>query len=86
VHDLKRLIKNKLHTSLKDYSEEVIRLRKGEDFLESDTSIVDLFNTRAEALEIIIIGEKGIGMYKMVASEYSKIFIPISDFLFACHH
>ena len=75
-----------MQSSLKDYSEEVIRLRKGEDFLESDTSIVDLFNTRAEALKIIIIGEKGIGMYKMVTSEYSKIYIPISDFLFACHH
>jgi hypothetical protein len=66
-----------LQSSLKDSSEEVICLRKGKDILESDTPIVDLFNTRAEALEIIIIGENG--MCKIIASEYFEIYTYISD-------
>ena len=69
VHDLKRLIKDKLRSFLKDVSEEVISLHKGGNNLKSSTTIIDLFNTGNEALEIIIIGEKG--MYKMVASEYT---------------
>jgi hypothetical protein len=54
------LIKDQFQSFLKDSSEAVIRLLKGDDILESDTPIAKLFNTRAEALKITIIGEKGI--------------------------
>ncbi len=56
----KRLIKDQLQSSLKDSSEEVICIRKGEDILKGYTPIVDLFNTEEEALEIIIIGVNGV--------------------------
>ncbi|PKK58730.1 hypothetical protein RhiirC2_857644 [Rhizophagus irregularis] len=54
LHDLKMLVKGKLQ-SLKGFSEELIRLRKGEDVLRISTPIIDLFNTEDEALEIITI-------------------------------
>ena len=76
VHDLKSLIIVKLQSFLKDYSEMDIRLFKGNDILKSYTPIVDLFNTGEEALNITIVREKG--MYKMVASEYFKVYIPNS--------
>ena len=76
LDDLKRLIKDQLQ-SLKDFSEDLIRLRKGKDILKASTSIADLYNTEDEALAIIIIG--GNGMCEMIASESFEIYMLISD-------
>ena len=75
VNDLKVLIKAKLHSSLKDYSEDIIRLFKGNDALKSYAPISNLFNTGEEALEITIVevGKRGIPNKTIVEEEKERM-------------
>ncbi|CAG8593529.1 2987_t:CDS:2 [Acaulospora morrowiae] len=80
VDDLKRVVKERLKSSLGDITEELITLRKGEIELEDNILVTELYNTKNEALEVVVKRNDDQSPHgKMVTESKKKIFDKIQS-------